>query len=1387
MGLFSKEKTTVSEKSTDSQDIENQKNSSLTSTTEEISSLSESEYNKLQSKIYTRKGNPIIKLLTQTYEPRPITQNEEIYPYLTANWFSLLTFQWASDMINRGHLRRVEEEDLYKLGGDLAVGDMTTRFEANLLRRIEEHRGKHPEDAQWSKWVLVLALNDTFKKRFWYVSGIGKVIADVSQVTTPLLVRKLVQYVQKKSEIDTGVGHAIGFAVGISLMQMVSALSIANYFHGSMVVGAQVKATLMNVIYSKSFKLSTKARFEFPNGKINSLVMTDLNRIDIAVATFHFLWAFPISFGIATAVLCVNLGASGLIGIGIVLTFLCSLVIVNRKLKEWRLRSGVFIDKRVRAINEIISTLKMIKFYCWEKPYYKQIEEYRAEEKKSILKMQLLKAAMNTGVSSVTIMAAMVTFLVMIHVSSNFSAASIFSSITLFNVLRMPLNLIPMASSFAIDALIALSRVSDYLQADEAEDTVERHDLEDSTNAIEVVNATFQWDVEEDESTKMMKETIKAVTTNATEAEEETGEDLSFPGLLNINLSIARGELVILTGSIGTGKTSLLNAIEGSMRKESGDSKIYGSLTFCSYPWVQNATIRDNITFGMPYDPAKYQTVVKACALDVDFKNLPGADMTEVGERGITLSGGQKARINLARAVYADRDIILLDDVLSAVDARVGKHIMDECICGLLANKTRLLATHQLSLIGAANRIIILDGSGSLDVGTQEELLLRSSEFKNLMEYSKEAQEEEEETDKLLIEEEQEIISKQLTQLSRVETTKKEEEDEVVAEGSNQEARSSDAIGFGLYFRYMALGAGKLGYGIIPIFMVVFLLNGFLQVFYSVWLSFWLSGKFNLSQGTNEGIFIMLVFAAAISYAVLFGLMAYVNNNAGLRLFNLSSSRLLKTPMWFMDITPLGRILNRFTKDVDTLDTDMIEQLRLFVTSINTVGATVILCSCYIPWFLIAIPFAGYGYYLIFAYYKQSALDIKRLEANGRSSVFALFNESLSGMKVIKSYASADRFKVQYEHLVDKMNTAYFFTFASQRWLSVRLDVISSMLTLLLSILCVCGVFSVNSASAGLMVSYMVQMCATMSILLRSFTQVENDFNSVERLFEYAYDLPQEPGFDMDEKPEESWPQTGSIDFDDVSLSYREGLPLVLKNVSFSVRGGEKIGVCGRTGAGKSTIMNALFRVSPLSSGKIEVDGLDIGTIGLQDLRTKLSIIPQDPVLFHGTIRKNLDPFGTATDMELWDALRRSWLVEEGASGVGQYVGGETNIKTLHKFHLDQLVEDDGANFSLGERQLLALARALVRNSKVLILDEATSSVDYETDAKIQSTIVNEFGNCTILCIAHRLKTILNYDKILVLDKGEVREYDSPINLFNMGGIFTEMCQRSDITASDFE
>lgn len=506
-----------------------------------------------------------------------------------------------------------------------------------------------------------------------------------------------------------------------------------------------------------------------------------------------------------------------------------------------------------------------------------------------------------------------------------------------------------------------------------------------------------------------------------------------------------------------------------------------------------------------------------------------------------------------------------------------------------------------------------------------------------------------------------------------------------------------------------------------------------------------------------------------------------------------ATQKVMNAPMSFFDTNPIGRIINRFSNDVESMDNTLTDAFRQYLIGVTSIIGVLILIIAYLYWFAIALVPLCFLYLLFTSYYRASAVEIKRLDSNARSTVFSHFSETLTGLASVRAYNEQARFKRRMEEQLDYMNRFSFMILGNQRWLSIRLGIIGIALVLVAGLLAVLVHFSGLSASSiGLVLSYCTMIAVQLAMVIKQLADVENHMNAAERVYHYMTKLPSEAPYEIAEtKPRETWPEHGAIEMKDVYLQYRPGLPYVLKGLSLSIQGGEKVGICGRTGAGKSSIMIALYRLAEISKGQFLVDGVDISKIGLHDLRSKLAIIPQDPVLFRGTIRSNLDPFDHYTDAQLWDALRRSGLLGD-VDSADEYneknKGSGTTSQSNGKFHLDQAVDDEGLNFSLGERQLLSLARALVRNFQILVLDEATSSVDYQTDAKIQQVIVREFGHCTILCIAHRLKTIIGYDKILVLDAGNVAEFGPPEELFRKeDGLFRAMCAKSGITDEDFE
>ncbi|KAF9277276.1 hypothetical protein BGZ74_003407 [Mortierella antarctica] len=845
-------------------------------------------------------------------------------------------------------------------------------------------------------------------------------------------------------------------------------------------------------------------------------------------------------------------------------------------------------------------------------------------------------------------------------------------------------------------------------------------------------------------------------------------EEKATFALKNINLSIPRGQLVAIVGAVGSGKSSLLNALVGEMRKTGGSMEYGGTIGYCPQSaWIQNATVQDNILFGQPLDEVRYRSVIRNCALERDIQILPDGDQTEIGERGINLSGGQKQRVNIARAVYFDADVVLLDDPLSAVDAHVGKYLFKNCIMGALQGKTRVLVTHQLHVLPQVDYVICMKDGEIVERGTFHELMSNEGEFSNLMkahggieeEQVEEEEEEEEEEKAVVVAAAEQISEKVEEEMTEGKGEKKDAPGGKPKGLMSQEERATGSVDGKIYKNYVNAAGGGL---LVPLLLLLLILTQIAKVGNDLWLSWWTELKFDKSQ-----TFYMVLYAV---WGIAQGVFQFINGfyfslagaRAAKNLHQKALQNIFRAPTSFFDTTPLGRIINRFSKDVDACDNLLSESYRMFTGTAAIVLSTFILISVIFPYFLIPLVPMLVFYYYAAIYYRSSSRELKRIDSILRSSLYAHFSETLSGLATIRAYREQDRFLERNAYFIDLENRPYFMSYSIQRWLGVRLETIANTLVFCTSLLGVCGRTSISPATIGLVLSYSMSVTGTFNWCVRQYAEVENNMNAVERLHHYAEELDVEADAIIpDNRPSDQWPSAGAIKIRNLEMRYRPELPSVLHDLSLDIQGGEKIGVVGRTGAGKSSIMMALFRLVEPSKGTIEIDGVDVGKIGLFDLRTRLAIIPQDPILFSGTIRSNLDPFEKRTDQELWEVLERSDL----KAYVTSCEGG-----------LDSQVSEFGENLSVGQRQLLCLARAMLTRARVIIMDEATASVDVATDVMLQKAIRVDFAQSTVLTIAHRLNTVIDYSRVLVLDHGEIREFDTPANLLrNPDSVFSSM------------
>lgn len=876
--------------------------------------------------------------------------------------------------------------------------------------------------------------------------------------------------------------------------------------------------------------------------------------------------------------------------------------------------------------------------------------------------------------------------------------------------------------------------------------------------------------------------------------------------LKNVSLDVRSAELVVIVGRVGAGKTSLVNAVLGEMRRLSGDVDVSGSVAYVAQSaWIFNETLRNNILFGRPYDEKRYRRALRVSALEMDIAVLPAGDLTAIGEKGINLSGGQKQRVSIARAVYADADIYIFDDPLSALDSHVGQTVFNKCISrkSVLSSKIRVLVTNQLHILPDCDKVIYMDHGVLRMVGSYE-TLLQDSDFKAMVD---EVEQEKEDSDTqeiplggaglndgdLQAREDyrspshsiQEVdattavrnsaaleVSKSSTQQpaadssinadasksQSVSPTAKEDGDKLMQD----EERLTGNVLMKAYYRYAVACGGVFLFSLV---LFVAICSVAASVLTNWWLVYWSENQLRPGRSNDRslGFYLGIYFGLGVLYAFL----TFVRSVWYLRLALRASERLhrsmlsgvLRAPMLFFETTPIGRIISRFARDVNAVDQLLPQSFSQMLTTLLNLIASYVYIATVFPWFVVvALPITCV-YYLLQRFYNRTSIELKRLDSISKSPIYAHFSETLGGLSTIRAYRKQDQFRGQNMEMIDINQRAYFLTIASNRWFSLYLEFFGCCLVFATAFLAVITRNSsspTTAAAIGLSLTYALQVTGILGFTIRSITELELQMNSVERMDYYGKKLPQEAACKHDTDPKSdggavattgTWPSAGAIQFDDVKLRYRPELDLVLKGIALRVNPGEKVGIVGRTGSGKSTLMLALLRLVELASGCIEIDGRNIAELGLDALRSSITIIPQDPVMFSGTVRFNLDPFGVYSEAELWDALEKSHLKDF----VEDFEGG-----------LDAKVTEYGENMSAGQRQLICLTRALLRDSKVLIMDEASSSLDYETDRLLQESIQDNMKDATVLTIAHRLWTLTNCDKILVMNNGFATEFDAP-------------------------
>ncbi|KAF9516365.1 hypothetical protein BS47DRAFT_1371770 [Hydnum rufescens UP504] len=1332
--------------------------------------------------------------------PPPLANMDEApqIPLATASLFSIFTFSWITPVMVIGWQRPLQAGDLWTMDESRKAHVLAAKFDDRWRVRVKAanewnaalENGTIAPGAVRRMWwkvksfgdsnkqlefrerwgkssrrepSLFFALNDVVGWDFW-VGGVCKIIGDTARSCAPLASKVLIKYAQQRADPHKPkphIGKGIGSALGLVILTIMSSIFQHQWFWRSMTSGLHARTALINSLYTRSLNFTPKARTIHSNGTLVNHLSTDISRIDYFFQWFHPTWTSSIQ----ATLLCAQMGPAALAGFAMLLL----LVPVEAKAMKLQLRmrqsSMKFTDQRAGLLREILGAMRITKLFTYEIPLLNRISVIREQELAGVRTLQLMLAAALAIAFSIPALASVLAFIVYAAAGHSLDPAIIFTSLSLFGLLRQPFMFLPRSLSASTDGRNAFSRLSRVFLADTMEETTPI-DL-DLPFAVLVRDADFCW---ESRPGSVGASSKAKLTSTAARPSKEM--DLSSPdpstiqagpfSVRGVNITIPRGgKIYAIVGSVGSGKSSLIQGLVGEMRMARGEMKLGGSLAYCAQtPWIQNASlvcssepayviqprfvsvIAIKCAIRREFDEWRYWQVLSDASLKADLEILPDGDFTEIGERGINLSGGQKARVNLARALYSEADIVVLDDPLSAVDAHVGQSLFNDAILGLKARgKAVILVTHALHFLPQVDHVYHLANGVIHEEGTYEELISNGGLFSVLVR----------------------DFGSQNVRQSQVH----EDDAEVQLDGNQAVNPAADGGNAKVGRALMQIETRKIGSisgAALMLLLFCATLMQVSQVLTNYWLIWWEDNAFHQRPGFYMVWILFMLLVALVpplETTIRGASISWMCYLASAKMHSKGLTRALHAPMSFFDTTPLGRILGVFGKDMDIAQT------------LCMVLGSILLITILFHYFLPVAFIVVLGYIVLGKFYLASSREMKRLDGILRSELYSHFSESLSGLATIHAYGESSRFIADNARFIDHGNSALYLTITNQRWLSVRLDTVGSILIFSVSLMAMFGVNGVSPAQIGLVLTYVVEITMVLSAVTRQTAEVENNMNAVERIFQYtAYEINDPP-------PPPSWPERGEVEFKDVVLSYRPGLPPVLQGISFVVDGGQKIGVVGRTGAGKSSLMAALFRLVELSSGSIHIDGLDISKLGLRQLRSKISIIPQDPFIFSGTIRSNLDPFSQHDDARLWDALRRSHLVNSFDS---------EDEKSTPRFTLDTTIEPEGSNLSVGERSLLSLARALCKDSQIVVMDEATASVDLETDSKIQETVLAEFSSRTILCIAHRLRTIIHYDKILVLDQGQAIEFDTPLNLFDRkDGVFRSLCEQSHIGRKEIE
>ncbi|KAL4618721.1 hypothetical protein ACB092_06G031300 [Castanea dentata] len=1268
---------------------------------------------------------------------------DTVTPFSSAGFFSNLTLSWLGPLIALGNKKTLDLEDVPQLApGDSVVGAFPV-----FRNKLETECGTVNNVTTW-KLVRALLF---FAWKEILLTALYVMIYTLASYVGPYLIDNFVQYLNGRRQYKRE-GYVLVSVFFAS--KLVECIAQRHWFFRLQLVGIRVRSVLATMIYDKGMTLSCQSKQGHTSGEIINLMTVDAERIGDFGWFMHDPWMVLVQVAVALLILYKNLGLASIAAfVATVLVMLANYPLekFQEKFQDKIMESK---DKRMKATSEILRNMRILKLQGWEMKFLSKIAKLR-ETEAGWLKGYVYANAMTTFVFwGAPTFVSVATFGACMLMGIPLESGKILSALATFRILQEPIFNLPDTVSMIAQTKVSLDRIVSFLRLEDLQfDTIEKLPRGSSNTAIEIIDGNFSWDLSS-----------------------------SNPTLKDINLKVQHGMRVAVCGTVGSGKSSLLSCILGEIPRISGTVKLCGTKAYVAQsPWIQSGKIEENILFGKEMERMRYERVLEACSLKKDLEILSFGDQTLIGERGINLSGGQKQRIQIARALYQNADIYLFDDPFSAVDAHTGSHLFRECLLGLLSSKVVIYVTHQVEFLPAADLILVMKEGKITQAGKYNEILNSGTDFMELVGAHKKALSELDSAEAGSVSESTNM-SKDVGDMDITDGVVEKNENKHVQNGKTddvvgskgqiieEEEREKGKVGFSVYWKYISMAyKGAL----VPCVLLAQVLYQILQIGSNYWMAWATPISQDVKPTVSSSTLISVYVALAIGSSFCILVRSLVLFTAGFKtatiLFNKMHLCIFRAPMSFFDATPSGRILNRASTDQSAVDFNIPYQVGAFAFAmIQLLGIIAVMSQVAWQVLIVFIPVIATCIWYQ-QYYMPSARELTRLVGVCKAPVIQHFAETISGSTTIRSFDEESRFRDINLKLTDAYSRPKFNTAGAREWLCFRLDMMSSItffFSLVFLIFIPEGV--IDPGIAGLAVTYGLNL--NIAWVIWVLCQMENKIISVERILQYTC-IPSEPPLEIEEnRPDHSWPPNGEVDICDLQVRYAPHMPLVLRGLTCTFPGGMKTGIVGRTGSGKSTLIQALFRIVEPAAGQIIIDGINISLIGLHDLRSRLSIIPQEPTMFEGTIRSNLDPLDEHTDGQIWEALDKCQLGDKVREKEGK---------------LDSTVSENGENWSVGQRQLVCLGRVLLKKSKVLVLDEATASVDTATDNLIQQTLSQHFSNCTVITIAHRITSVLHSDMVLLLNNGLIEEYDSPNRLLeNKSSSFAQLVAEYTVRSS---